>query len=285
MPLVSEIVHGPLANVVPTSCPICGMPTTIRVSLTGLSCSDPRCPSKIAQRLVALADRADILGIGDSIALKIVLDNNLSNPLQLFNWLEDNPNPLYEGSGGSLEQEVAIKLGKLLSYTYTTADYVCLLFLPGIQGSTARDVFGNDDLAEILGIVDSEQGYDFIRERLGVKAEVSQRVLNVQQVLVEFKQDILSYSSLFDFQVSSFESLNVCISDSPGPGWPTKRAFMDEASVYAEQCGYYINWVSSVTGTTDYLVHGGGRVTVKLRKAESKGIPVVTGAEFLEGLL
>ena len=68
----------------PTECPVCGMPTEMSEALTGLHCSNPRCYSKVAQRLLAIANMLGVKDLGESRAEKWVLNFGITNPLDIF---------------------------------------------------------------------------------------------------------------------------------------------------------------------------------------------------------
>ena len=73
----------------PRVCPDCGFPMEMSEALTQLHCSNNRCPSKIAQRLVALATMLGVKDMGASRAEKFVKTHNVTNPLYIFKYNPD----------------------------------------------------------------------------------------------------------------------------------------------------------------------------------------------------
>ena len=68
----------------PQTCPVCGMPTEMSEALTGLHCSNPKCASKVAQRLVAIASSLGVKDLGAARAEKFISTFGIDNPLLIF---------------------------------------------------------------------------------------------------------------------------------------------------------------------------------------------------------
>lgn len=296
MPLVKDLIEIGRAQgyseeflaELPTECVACGMPTVMRPSFTTLSCSNPRCSVKVASRVVAICKKMGVLGVGQSVAEKMVDFYELTNPLAVleFSDIEDGSYySVYEGSPLSLNKSVGEAVHAYLQKPMTLSEYVSLAYLPGIQDSASKIFANYASLDEAYTDIE-EGGIPFIQQRLGISLDrVSLRAGQVFETLLEFKSDLYAEIEtvrlLSDAIQGTLRELRVCISDSAGAPYVSKRDFMNQADAVALQQGIHITWASSVTKTLDYLVHAGDRYTNKLAKAESYGIPVLTGFDFI----
>lgn len=290
MPLVSHLLDmarnsgypEESLSLIPESCPECGMPMIMRAAFTDLSCSDPRCPIKVSQRVVAIAQSLGVLGIGDSVALKFVRSYNLRNPFGLLD-IQSGDYELYPNINPKVNQTIASSLKKALDVPMTLSEYVTLAYLPGIQSSTATAVFkGFSSLDDAYAYIESN-GVQGIQHLLGINHNtVSLKAGQVYETLREFKVDLyegISGVSLYD--AGSLKDISVCISDSAGAPFASKRDFQNKANSVAKSCGYHISWAASVTRTLDVLVNDGSRYTSKVKKANQYGIPTMAGQELI----
>lgn len=282
--LVTELQDLPeeFITLLPTSCEHCGYSLEISNTLTGLHCSNPRCIDKISHRLVALCKHLDITGVGYSRARQFFEYHRVLNPLFIFEWGTYDPEdfPFYEGSSASLNVEVHNQVSKVLAKKWSLGDYVQLAYLPKLQTSCSLIFEGYNTLEEFYGDISLEM----IQERLGISADVSLRAISIYETLLEFEDDLKSWEDLFERSSAVNKIVRVCISDSAGSPYVSKRDFMNKMQDLGEALGIRVEFSPSLTKNCDVLVHAGGRVTNKLKKAQQWGLPVMTGLEFKEGL-
>ena len=72
------------AECLPEFCETCGAPLEMRESLTGLTCSNPRCPDKIVMRIKAICGDLGILYFGEAKIREFINYYGVTNPLNVL---------------------------------------------------------------------------------------------------------------------------------------------------------------------------------------------------------
>lgn len=278
----------------PTECPVCGMPTEMSEALTGLHCSNPRCYSKVTQRLLAIANSLGVKDLGDSRAEKFILNFGITNPLDIFTYDPDED--------GQMDESISLELSKKIVQQFrernkfTLSEFVRVANLPNIQMS-ASAVFGKfDDLAEAYKAIESG-GVEYIRDCLNIGAkgteDISIRALKVYESLMTYKDDLfegVGYVEIIKLHTEGMRTLKAVCSTEVGHPFRTKADFY--ATCNNLYPNIHIEFGNSVTKTTDYLIWAGAdgvakaAVTNKVKKArayqdQGVGIKIVTAKEFL----
>ena len=254
----------------PRVCPDCGFPMEMSEALTQLHCSNNRCPSKIAQRLVALATMLGVKDMGASRAEKFVKTHNVTNPLYIFKYNPDTDGAM--GDNISLDTSKKIHSQFLAKNKFTLSEYIKAAQLPFIQGS-ANHIFGKfDDLTEAYKEID-KNGVQGITKNLDIKADdedISIRALKVYQSLSIFRQDlfnILPYVEIVKVNNADMIKIEAVCSTEVGAPYRTKADFY--SAVNNMFSNIHINFGSSVTKKTQYLIWGGSAETNKVKKARA----------------
>lgn len=278
------------ADCLPEFCPTCGSPLEIRETLTGLSCSNPRCPDKVAMRIKSICTDLNILMFGDSTIEKFVNYHELTNPLNIF---ELQPGMLlYEGASEDLSNTIISQICKKKSFLLW--EYVMVANIPDVRTSAQKIFSGYETLQDAYEAIESG-GVDFIQKKLGIYAEgeISVQAMKVYKSLMEFKDDL--FEDINNVTIVSTEGkveLNVVCSDQVGNGFAKKKDFYDYINTeFGDKL--HVNFLPSVKQDIDYLVWAGAdgspaRYTSKVRTVEgwnSKGktnIPIVTASQFIE---
>lgn len=278
------------ADCLPEVCPTCGSATEISESLTGLKCSNPRCPDKLIMRIRAICQDIGILDFGESTIEKFLDYYEVTNPLNIFS--------LRKGMliSDQISQEVSDKIISQIEEKrdFMLWEYVKVANIPHVQTS-AKEIFGGyTTLEEAYADIESG-GIEFIREKLGIKKtdEVSVRAMKIYKSLMEFKEDLLECEC--EVNIISIENkleLDVVCSDQVGGDFKKKSEFYSYINnEFADRV--HVNFLSSVTKKIDYLVWAGAdgspaRYTNKVKTVEGwneKGtcnIPIVTAQQFIE---
>lgn len=293
----------------PTDCFECGSPMEMSEVLTGLHCSNPRCRSKVAQRLYALCQNIGVKDLGKKRAETFVYNFGITNPLLIFAYEPDVDGAM--GEGISLEMSNKIMKQFEGKKRFTLSEYVRVANLPFLQTSCVS-VFGEyDDLAKAYEDIE-QGGVEFIRDKLDIKkgstaigeqeSDISIRALRVFDTLMQYKQDLfqaLPYVEIINVTKNNDSDLiylkAVC-SDEVGHPFSTKNDFY--ATVNNLYKNVHVEFLNSVTKSIDYLVWAGAdgktpaRYTNKVKKVEGwnksfeetgkgKEIPIVTALEFM----
>ena len=280
------------AELLPEVCPTCGAPTEMSDVLTGLHCSNPRCPDKVSKRIEAMCNALGVLGFGESTIESFVDYYGVTNPLNIFN--------LSEGMliSDSVSEEVS---AKIISQLLTKKDfllweYVQIAQIPGVQ-TVAKDIFGGYNTLEEAYADIEFGGVQFIQKKLGISSEgeVSIRAMQVYNNLIVFKEDL--FECIPDVNIITLgekKEINIYCSDFAGTGFAHKKDFYSKIN---EEFGdrYFFNIVGSINKKLNYLIWGGadgtpcGRTPSKVeqvRKYQSQGcdIPIMTGQQFIDYL-
>lgn len=276
----------------PDTCldPRCGSPTEMSEVLTGLKCSNPRCPTKVANRIVAIMSALGVKDLGLARANSFVSKFGALNPLYIF---------AYESEiDGALGDDVSIEVSRRVEEQLKTKknfalwEYVRIANLPFIQTS-ALQIFGDyDDLSQAYSDIE-QGGVDFIRRKLDISkgaskstlmsantgedleseiTDVSVRALKVYTSLMTFKTDLfqaLPFVNIIRLNDDNMTTLKVVCSEEVGAGFRTKADFY--ATVNGLYPNLHVEFLSSVTKNIDYLVWAGAdgsnvRVTNKVSK-------------------
>lgn len=279
--------------VLPDYCPTCGAVTEMSPSLTGLHCSNPRCPDKLMMRIRAICTSMNITDFGESTIEKFLDYYEVDSPLNIFG-LELGM-PIYEGASLELSMKIERQIDEKKHFLLW--EYVQIANIPGVQ-TTARTIFqGYQSLEDAYEDIEAG-GIQFIQDKLGVHSEdgeVSIRAMKVYSALMEYKDEL--FENINDVYITTITEdmveLNVVCSDQVGGGFKNKPAF------YAYMKDKYkgrihFNFLSSVNKQIDYLVWAGAdgspaRYTSKVRTVEgyqAKGldIPILTAIQLIEEL-
>lgn len=273
----------------PDSCPDCGFPLVMSETLTGLSCSNPRCKSKLLMRIKAVCKDLNILYFGESTIEKFIDYYEPTSPLDIFE-LEEGM-ILGEGVSPEVSNKVISQIKSKNSFLLW--ELVQVANLPFIRTS-ARAIFqGYSNLSEAYRDIENG-GIDFIQSKLGISknGELSIQASKIYASLIEFKDDLLEAEKHVNIvSTEGLKELNVVCSDQVGGGFSKKPEFY---AYVKEHYGdrVHVNFLTSVNKNIDYLVWAGAdgspaRYTSKVQKVEgynAKGydIPIVTADQFLE---
>lgn len=278
------------AECLPEYCPTCGAPLEIRETLTGLTCSNPKCPDKIVMRIRSICTDLNILQFGEKTIEEFVRYHELTNPLNIF---ELQPGMLlYEGASEELSNKIISQIDKKRNFLLW--EYVMIANLPDVRTSAQKIFADYKTLDEAYADIESG-GVDFIQKKLGISAdgEVSVQAMKVYKSLIEFKDDL--FEDVGNVSIISTEGkieLNVVCSDQVGNGFAKKKDFYDYINTEFGN-KLHVNFLPSVRKDIDYLVWAGAdgspaRYTSKVRTVEnwnSKGttnIPILTAQQFIE---
>ena len=275
-------------DTLPKICPSCGFPLKIRESLTGLSCSNPRCVDKIAKRIEMICSDLNILYFGESTIYKFIDTYNVTNPIQMFG-LEDG-DLVFDGASPELSSKIINQI--LAKRDFLLWEYVMYSNIPNVRTSARKIFQGYEDLEEAYKDIE-KGGVSFIQDKLGLSVDTaSLQAIKVYNSLLEYKNDLLEgliYVNII--KLGNVKEINVVCSDEVGAGFRKKAEFYDYINKnFSDKV--HVNFLSSVSKSIDYLVWKGAdgspaRYTSKVKTVEgwnSKGktnIPIITAEQFI----
>lgn len=286
----------------------CGYPMEMTEVLTQLHCSNPKCPCKVSQRLIAITNQLGIKDLGESKADKFIRGFGITNPLLIFGYEPDEDGAM--GEGISLEMSNKIMNQFKGKNKFTLAEYVRIANLPFIQTS-ALQIFGDyDDLETAFNDIE-RGGVEFIAQKLNIKKtedsnDISLRATKIFDSLMTFKTDLfqgIQFVEIIKTKVEGMKKLKAVCSDEVGVPFRTKADFYSTCN--NRRPDVHIEFANSVTKDIDYLVWAGAsgapaRYTNKVKKTEGYNakyeehkeagtlkegehyIPIVTAGQFLD---
>lgn len=290
----SPLFNEKFYDCLPQECPVCGMPTEMSETLTGLHCSNPRCYAKVAQRLLAIANSLGVKDLGEARAEKWILNFGITNPLDIFTYEPDEDGPMADDI--SLEMSNKIVNQFKARKKFTLAEFVRIANLPNIQMSASAILGQFDDLEQAYKAIESG-GVEYIRDCLNIKdkgsEDISIRALKVYESLMTYKADLVegvAYVDIIKLHVEGMKTLKAVCSTEVGQPFRTKADFY--ATCNNLYPNIHIEFGNSVTKTTNYLIWAGAdgvakaAVTNKVKKArayidQGVDIKIVTAKEFL----
>lgn len=293
----------------PTECPDCGFPTAMSDILTGLHCTNVRCPAKLAKRLSAMASALGVKGVGDSVARQIVdffkIGYGTTNIMLIFTW-----EPETDGcpEGCSVESMKKITDQFQAKKSMTLSEYVRIANIPNVQTSAVQIFEDSDDINEVYRLIGSDT--TFVEQKLGITASdtesISIRATKIYQSLMAFKDELIQgihYVDIIPVHSGSLKSFTAVCSDEVGAPFKTKADFYNQ--VNAKFSGsIHVEFLGSVKKSIDYLVWAGAdgspaRITNKVNKVRAYNqkyeehkasntlkdgehyIPIVTAKQFI----
>lgn len=279
---------------IPEFCPTCDYPTEISETLTGLHCSNPKCPDKLAQRLVALANQLGVKDLGESKAAKfvdLIGQSGSKNIMLIFAW-----DPAIDGCLEGVSLDVCEKIADQFRQkrTFTLAEYVKVANLPFIQTSALTIFRDYDDINQAYNDIEAG-GVDFIKNILGIKEDntISIRAIKILESLTQFKSDLIQAAPFVNIiKKQGVRTITAVCSDEVGAPFKTKADFY--ATVNSRYADIHVDFLSAVNKNIDYLIWAGAdgvtpaRYTNKVKKTEGynakgpKTIPIVTAQQFLD---
>lgn len=298
----------------------CGSPTEMSETLTGLHCSNPRCPTKVAKRITTIATTLGVKDLGMSRANDFVSKFGIGNPLLIF---------AYEPVDGELGCSISMDMSQKIydqfatKRNFTLWEYVRIANLPYIQ-SSALHIFGDyDDLTKAYEDIEAG-GVDFIQRKLSITkgmpkqsaaeiyeteeeiTDVSIRALKVYQSLMMFKADLfqaLPFVNIIETHKEGVKTLKAVCSEQVGDPYRTKSEFY--AAVNGMFSDIHVEFLQAVNKGIDYLIWAGAedastRVTNKVKKVRAWNsayfedktsgslregqheIPIVSASQFIQ---
>lgn len=292
----SNIIPDEFYDSLPNYC-FCEYPMEMTEALTQLRCSNPRCPNKVAMRLVAISNTLGVKDLGKARAKKFIDNFGITNPLLIFGYEPEED--------GQMAPDISIDVSnKIVNQfvtrnSFTLVEYVKIANLPYIQTS-ASSIFGEfDDLQEAYKKIE-EGGVEYIRNKLNIKMGdvenvISVRAIRIYETLMTFKDDLfqgISFVNIIKTNTSEMRKILAVCSDEVGDGFRTKADFY--ATCNNKFSNIHIEFGNSVTMKTEFVVWAGAdgspaRLTNKVKKARGYNdggkndheIKIVTAKQFL----
>lgn len=277
------------ADILPDTCAVCGAPLEISATLTGLHCSNPRCPDKLIKRISAICEDIGVLDFGEARIEKFLDYYTVTNPLDIF---ELRPGmPLGEGISQELADRIINQICEKREFLLW--EFVMVANIPYVRTSARKIFQGYNNLTEAYSDIESG-GVAFIQDKLEINndGEVSVQAIKIYKSLMEFKDDLLEgEQNIIVKDLEGIKELNVVCSDKVGGRFAKRAEFYAYVNKHFEG-RYYVNFLPSVNRKIDFLVWAGADgspaiysnkvKTVEAYNAKGCNIPIVTGTQLID---
>lgn len=267
--------------VMPTHCPVCGKSTTKREMATGISvavyCTNRHCPAQSLENLIHFASKKamSITGLGEKIVEKLVAENIIATPLDIYSIKKEDVVDL-EKFGDQSADNLISSIEK--SKNTTLAKFLFALGIPHVGEETAELIANsisfknnNELLAKLTEITDED-----LVAIYGIGATVAESFVDYmqdpeRQEIVKGLLDILK----FEQKKSTGGSLSGKTFVVTGTLETMSR---DEAKEKIKSLGGKV--ASSVSKNTDYVVVGENPGS-KYDDAVKLGIDILNEKQFI----
>lgn len=274
----NDIPHDHTIEDVITYCPICGAPTEIKKSESGVStlyCSNPECEGKLAQKIDHWAGKKgmDIKGLSRATIEKLIDWGYISELKDIYN-LEQYRDEWASKSGFGVKSVNNI-LTAIEASKQTTLDKV----IAGI-GIPLIGTKAGKDLANKFGTYEDFREADTFLDIDGFGWEMNNALLNFDYAELDYIVE--NYLSIKKPELTTEKSndiLNGKVFVITGKLSKKRDEWVTEIESYGGKVS------SSVSSKTDCLICNQKEDTAKYKKAESLGIPILTEQKFIENFL
>ena len=264
----------------PNSCPVCG--AAVRRDLDGAAvrCTGAECPAQLVRNLSHFASRdaMDIDGLGSAIVERLIENDLLRTPADLYKLTEESLTPVMV-KDASKESKSAKNLLSAIEAS-KKQDFSRLLFAFGIHQVGAKaaktlamtfgdlDSLANATLEELLQVPDV--GETTAENILSWFASPQSRDL-----IEQLRQAGVNFQCKIQRDVPKFAGMTFVLTGA------LSLFTRDEATEQIERFGGKAS--GSVSKKTTYVV-AGENAGSKLKKANELGIPILSEQEFLQML-
>ena len=267
--------------VIPSTCPCCGAPTTIKMTNNSkvLMCTNEDCPAtRIAQFENFVSRKCmNIEGLS-SATLSLLLSHSYLSDFKSIYELEQHKNELTKlpGMGAKSVEKLLVNIEK--SKDVTLDHFICALGIPNIGASAAKTIaqycHGNWD--EFYTLFETTDDWTFLKDFGQVMSNSMNEYLDNNTDEFIDLAEMMRFIEPKQHEVSDnpFIGKNICVT---GKLIQFTRKSINEK---IEELG--AKPVSSISTKTDYLLCNEASTSTKYKKATELGIHVISEIEFLK---
>ena len=140
---------------IPSVCPACGQPLTLRDTGTFPECKNPECPRKMGHKYARLFGTLDIRGAGN--AFVAALEESGTSYKEFFEMLTKGPKDVFnEFAGGVNGEKVYVQLNKAIKEPITPAKFLSLFDYLGLSEGQFTKLGSEKELKDILKMSETD---------------------------------------------------------------------------------------------------------------------------------
>ncbi|MFO7883091.1 MAG: NAD-dependent DNA ligase LigA [Kosmotogaceae bacterium] len=259
----------------PEKCPVCGDDVgKEKEEEVAFKCLNPLCPAKVERRIrhFVSRDAMDISGVGEKLVERLVNDNIIKNPSELYKMSPKDLRQLGEGIGDKTVENFFKEIDK--SRKNPLHKLLVGLGIPGVGSKLAMD------LARHFGTLDKlkEATKEDLEEISGVGSDLARKIsefFNKEHIRKEiqiFEEEVNTTEELEEVE-TKLKGLTVVLTGK------LEKLSRKEATELLTSMG--ANVTSSVSNNTDILVKGEDPGS-KYDKAKELGVRIVEEDEFYD---
>lgn len=266
----------------PSSCPVCGAPTEIRLGKTArnLYCTNDLCGAKIVKRLAHFVSRngMNIDGLSEATLEKFVDAGIIKDAIDIYG-LSKHKTTICKMEGMGLKSYNKLIMAIEKSKTVNMANFIYALGIPNVGLSTAKDLvkaYNNDINRAISPIIKELVKIDGI-------GEVVAKDIYKYFVHAENRRMVLALVGLLTFEKPQEVNTESSIAGKTFVITGDVNIFKNRKEVQAkiESLGGKVS--GSVSKNTDYLINNDNESSSsKNQKAKQLNVPIITEAQFVE---
>lgn len=236
-------------NTLPEYCS-CGFPYEITTTLTELKCSNPKCPTKIKHRTLAMLQDLGITSIGMDVISAFVDKFNAQDPYLIFGYDFEKDGVIGKGITETRSKEIQTKLSR--RNRLTVGDYLLYANMPNIDSSIRIICTLYPSIEELYAKLSIAQ----LTEDLGYsldKGIINDRVIKVYKTLMMYKDDLLQNHNFVDIvDLEKTKIIHTACDETEIRGFNSLQDFI--TTINNSQSQYYIENSFIVYPNTEYYL-------------------------------
>lgn len=248
----------------------CGNEHIINDTMTELRCSNENCNLSNGRRLLQFFKDLQYKGIGIATCNDLCSAWDFNNPLNIFMYSPDD-GPLLK----SMNSEKTMEVYKFLQKVELPMWQFIRLANIGIRDNALKVAGDFQSFKSFYDFLETqEKPVLYISKKLG-HSDIGISALNTYEALMQYKDSFLEVEPYLNIKQRN-KLLVIAISKELSIGL-TKDEFVKRMS---QKYDVDIHRVDSVSKSIFCLINDDGDKTIKVRKAESMGVPIYTSSEF-----
>lgn len=285
IPKVVSVVEKVGDFEIPHKCPVCSMPTAVKLSETGtktLQCTNPLCPAKELCKFARFVSKAglDIDGLAQETIAKFVSNGWIKTFADIFRLVKHiDEISVMEGFGVKSAQNIASSLEK--SRVVKPEKFLVALSIPGCGQDVAKKLLSAYPLRELLSVARQTDDLNVFSEIEGIGPVKSSQFVSwcKEEKNISDTEDLFTEIELEQPTISPQGTKCaglVFVVTGEVSHFSNREAFKE----YVVSQGGKVS--SAVSAKTSFLVNNDVEsLSGKNQKAKKLGVPIISEDEFL----
>ena len=256
--------------VIPTHCPVCGSPVVNNGVF--IRCDNESCVGRLSGRVENLVKALDIKNFGGKVIDKLIEENKLKSPADIFKLVADDISNL-DRMGTKSAEKIITNINKARNASLDSV--IAGLTIPGVGVAAGKD------LANKYKTLDKFKDAEFndLVTMNDIGETTATNIIDWLDNNSSYVDDLIHYN--IATEVQEFTTTTNKLSASV-------FAFTGKLSISRKEMEANIvdngGTVSSINKTINYLIIGDNAVQTKIDKAKKYGAQIISESEFMKML-